>query len=54
MPEFINPNDIFIWSSYLATAVVLVGLGVVSWRTKTKDLTTLRKLEKHMRDSAEK
>lgn len=54
MTLFDQPNDIFIWSSYLVTAGILVVLGVISWRAKTKDQATLRKLEQLLKSTKEK
>ena len=58
MPEFKNvfenANDIYILSSYGAGVVVLIGLFVTSWRTKKKDESDLRTLEKRLRDLSDK
>lgn len=54
MPEFENANDIYILSSYIAGAVVLIGLGWTSWRAKRQDENNLRVLEKHMRELSDK
>lgn len=47
-------NDIYIWASYGAGALVLIGLAVLSWRAKTKDEATLRHLEQQIKDLTEK
>lgn len=49
-----DPNDIYILSSYAAGAMVLVGLALVSWRAKKQDENDLRKLEKHAQEQADK
>ncbi len=54
MPEFENANDIYILSSYLAGAVVLVGLALASWRAKRQDENALRTLEKQVRELSDK
>lgn len=48
------PNDIYILSSYIAGAVVLVGLAVTSWRAKRQDEGDLRTLEKQLRELSER
>lgn len=47
-------NDIYILFSYLAAAVILVGLAVASWQSKKQDENDLRKLEEQMRELSEK
>lgn len=49
-----EPYDIYIWPSYIVTAVVLFALAVISWRGKKKDERNLRKLERQMRELAGK
>ncbi|MCK5425614.1 MAG: heme exporter protein CcmD [Emcibacter sp.] len=54
MPEFENANDIYILSSYIAGAVVLIGLGWASWWAKRQDENNLRVLEKQLRELSDK
>ncbi len=49
-----GPYDIYIWPSYIVTAVVLCGLAVISWRSKKKDEQNLRRLEQQMRELSDK
>ena len=49
-----DPNDIYILSSYSAGAVVLIGLAIASWRAKRQDENDLRTLEKQVRELSEK
>lgn len=46
--------DIYIWPSYILTAVVLVAIAVISWRSKKKDEESLRRLEQQAREYTEK
>lgn len=49
-----EPNDIYILSSYIAGAVVLIGLGWISWWAKRQDENNLRVLEKQLRELSDK
>ncbi len=48
------PNEIYIVSSYVAGAIVLIGLAVASWRAKKQDENDLRELEKQLRELSDK
>jgi len=49
-----NANDIYILVSYLAGALVLIGLALVTWRGKKKDENDLRKLEEKIQNLSDK
>jgi len=48
MADLFEGNNIFLLFSYIAGAVILVGMTVASWRAKKKDEADLRKLEQHI------
>ncbi len=50
MQQILQSNDIYILSSYVATALVLVIMALSSWRSKKKDEKDLRILEKQLSD----
>ena len=50
MQQILHSNDIYILSSYVATALVLVIMALSSWRSKKKDENDLRMLEKQLSD----
>lgn len=50
MQQILQSNDIYILSSYVATALVLVIMALSSWRSKKKDEKDLRILEEQLSD----
>lgn len=47
-------NDIYILSSYVAGAIVLIGLALASWLAKRQDENNLRILEKQVRELSDR
>ncbi|MCF6216114.1 MAG: heme exporter protein CcmD [Emcibacter sp.] len=54
MQQILQSNDIYILSSYVAAALVLVIMALSSWRSKKKDENDLRILEKQLNNLSEK